>query len=92
MADHLSALPRPAEGTTSNHGLVELMIGLAASAPPMIPEAILGSLPAMRARMRGEAERRSACGGAFRRLDTVLPEISDLMTQAYFTHALVRSA
>lgn len=91
LAEHLSALPRPKEASASNHGLVDLAVSLAASARGMVLDAMLEASRPRRSRLR-TTDDIDPLRAAFGRLDLVLPQISDLLTQAYFTHALVRSA
>jgi uncharacterized alpha-E superfamily protein len=77
LADHLSNLPHPSDGPASGSGLMELAAGLIASARTMLPESIAEScLPGM------------AMRDAFARFDLLLPELSDVLTQSYFTHAI----
>jgi uncharacterized circularly permuted ATP-grasp superfamily protein/uncharacterized alpha-E superfamily protein len=81
LADHLSALPR--SGTAD--APVERAISLVAEARLMIGQAIIracsGSSNAGAAYASGEAMR-----AAFADLDDVLPQISSLLADAYFTH------
>jgi uncharacterized alpha-E superfamily protein len=96
LSEHLKALPRPSDSPRSSHGLIDMAITLTVTAQAAIPEAIAN---ASLARL-GRAASLGNSGGylgdplrpAFARLDALIPQISDLLTQAYFTHVLVRSA
>jgi uncharacterized circularly permuted ATP-grasp superfamily protein/uncharacterized alpha-E superfamily protein len=90
LAQHLAALPRPSDRAPSSGGLVALAENLAASARGLVSEAILEGSRSHLGRTRGEAQ--DPLRNAFRRLEILLGEISDLLTQAYFAHAVVRSA
>ena len=90
IADHLGALPRPSESLKSNRGLVDSAIHLTNTARTAVAEAIVaGSQPRSRTAIGDSGDPLRA---AFTRLDVLIPQISDLLTQAYFTHAVIRSA
>jgi uncharacterized circularly permuted ATP-grasp superfamily protein/uncharacterized alpha-E superfamily protein len=92
LSDHLIALPRPDESLPGKPGLVEAAIQLANAARQAVPEAIANACqPADRGRVAfgGQGDPLSP---AFARLDMLIPQISDLLTQAYFTHVAIRSA
>ncbi len=84
LAEHLAALPRPSDTLPSGSALVDSAMKLAIGARIAIPDAIANAC-----RLDGAGD---PLRGAFARLDTQIPRISDLLTQAYFTHALARSA
>jgi len=86
LAEHLSALPRPKEEAAGNRGLIELAVNYATMGRRMILEALAEG---GRERGPGDGEGLQA---VFGRLEMMLPQISDLMTQTYFTHVLARSA
>jgi uncharacterized circularly permuted ATP-grasp superfamily protein/uncharacterized alpha-E superfamily protein len=90
VADHLAALPRPAESLPGNAGLIDAAIQLAQSARHAVPDAIANACQAQPASdVEGGGDPLNP---AFARLDLLIPQISDLLTQAYFTHVAVRSA
>jgi uncharacterized alpha-E superfamily protein len=91
IEEHLAALPRPAEILPGNPGLVDAAIQLAISARHAAPEAIANACQSQagRAAFTGHGDPLNP---AFARLDMLIPRISDLLTQAYFTHVAVRSA
>jgi uncharacterized alpha-E superfamily protein len=89
LAEQMAALPQPSE-TTSNRGLLDLAVSLAGSARGMVFDAILEA--SKRRRSRSAIEEPDPLRSAFARLEMLLPQISDLLTQAYFTHVLARSA
>jgi uncharacterized circularly permuted ATP-grasp superfamily protein/uncharacterized alpha-E superfamily protein len=90
IADHLAALPRPSESLTSNRGLVDSAIHLTNTARNAVAECIIAGAPP---RGRGaSADSGNPLRAAFTRLDVLIPQISELLTQAYFTHAVIRSA
>jgi uncharacterized alpha-E superfamily protein len=91
LAEHLSALPRPAETLPGNPGLVDAALQLVNSARNAAPEAIANACHTERGRA-AFADHGDPLRPAFARLDMLLPQISNLLTQAYFTHVAVRSA
>jgi uncharacterized circularly permuted ATP-grasp superfamily protein/uncharacterized alpha-E superfamily protein len=88
LSEHLSLLPRPAAGARSGGGLIDTAITLTQSARVAIPEAIANASQSRSGRAASGDPLRPAFAG----LDILVPQISDLLTQAYFTHVLVRSA
>jgi uncharacterized alpha-E superfamily protein len=89
LAEHLAALPRPSDALPLGSALVDSAMKLAIGARVTIPDAIaIACRPHGHDGVSGEDPLR----GAFARLDMQIPRISDLLTQAYFTHALARSA
>jgi uncharacterized circularly permuted ATP-grasp superfamily protein/uncharacterized alpha-E superfamily protein len=91
VGEHLAALPRPAESLPGNPGLIDAAIQLTMSARHAVPEAIINACQIKGARSV-LAEQVDPLSPAFARLDMLIPQISDLLTQAYFTHVAVRSA
>jgi uncharacterized circularly permuted ATP-grasp superfamily protein/uncharacterized alpha-E superfamily protein len=91
IGGHLAALPRPAEGLPSNAGLIDSAIALTLAARNAVPDAILGASQRIGSRA-ALVDGNDPLRAAFTRLSTMIPQISDLLTQAYFTHVLVRSA
>jgi uncharacterized circularly permuted ATP-grasp superfamily protein/uncharacterized alpha-E superfamily protein len=90
LANHLAALPRPSESLPSSRGLVDTAIALALTAQAAVPEAIAtASAPRPGRPTTADSDPLRS---AFTRLSLLIPQISDLLTQAYFTHVLVRSA
>jgi uncharacterized circularly permuted ATP-grasp superfamily protein/uncharacterized alpha-E superfamily protein len=90
LEDHLAALPRPSGEQPSKRGLVDSAVHIAISAREAVPAAIAA---ACERGPRGIGDDGSdPLRPAFARLNTMIPQISDLLTQAYFTHVLVRSA
>jgi uncharacterized circularly permuted ATP-grasp superfamily protein/uncharacterized alpha-E superfamily protein len=87
LADHLAALPRPSDALPSGAALVDTAQKLARTALAAVPQAIADACQP-HGRLGGTDPLRDA----FAKLDLLIPQISDLLTQAYFTHALVRSA
>jgi len=91
LAEHLAALPRPREAAASGYGLIDMAAGLATSALGMIPDAVRAAALSPRDRAHGSGAN-DPLRTAFGPIDGLLPQISNLLTQAYFTHALSRSA
>lgn len=91
LSDHLSLLPRPSDSLPSNRGLIDSAAHLVEAARHALPDAIASAC-----QPRGPRGGFDGAGDplrpAFSRLDLLLPQISDLLTQAYFTHAIIRSA
>ncbi len=91
IADHLAALPRPAETLPASPGLIDAALHTAHAARAAIPEAIVHAC-----QLHGGRSSASSADDplrpAFARLEMLIPQISDLLTQAYFTHVIVRSA
>jgi uncharacterized alpha-E superfamily protein len=85
ISEHLGSLPRPAVSARSGSGLVDMAITLTQTARSAIPEAISNA-------SQSRSGRGDPLRPAFAGLDNLIPQISDLLTQAYFTHVLVRSA
>jgi uncharacterized alpha-E superfamily protein len=91
LLEHLELLPRPSESLFSNRGLIDSGVHLIEAARHALPEAIANASQPRAG--RGTAnDPGDPLRPAFARLDMLLPQISDLLTQAYFTHAVVRSA
>jgi uncharacterized alpha-E superfamily protein len=90
LADHLAALPRPSDALPPGNTLVDSAVRLAIAARTSVPQAIADACQP-RGSYRG-IDDADPLRSAFARLDMQIPQISDLLTQAYFTHALARSA
>jgi uncharacterized alpha-E superfamily protein len=91
LAEHIAALPRPSGNLPTDRGLIESAVKIALSARDAVPEAIAQACqPHLVRGSYGEME--DPLRPAFARLDRMIPQISDLLTQAYFTHVLTRSA
>jgi uncharacterized circularly permuted ATP-grasp superfamily protein/uncharacterized alpha-E superfamily protein len=92
---HLAHLPQSVAQEESAAGLVAHAAERVAAAMTMAREGIaVACRPALQQKKRGrsiQAENISM-RAAFSLLDTVLPEISDLLSRAYFTHAFARRA
>ncbi len=91
LAEHLAALPRPAGSLPTNRGLIDSAVHIAISAREAVPDAIVNACQQPRSRAIID-EQNDPLRPAFARLDMLIPQISDLLTQAYFTHVLIRSA
>jgi uncharacterized alpha-E superfamily protein len=87
LANHLAALPRPSDALPSSNALVDSAMRLAATARASVPDAI-----ARASRPQNGRDGADPLRDAFAKLDMQIPQISNLLTQAYFTHALARSA
>jgi uncharacterized alpha-E superfamily protein len=87
LADHLAALPRPSDALPSGTALVDSAIRVAVAARAAVPQAIADACQP-HDRFDGVDPLRDA----FAKLNMQIPQISDFLTQAYFTHALARSA
>jgi uncharacterized circularly permuted ATP-grasp superfamily protein/uncharacterized alpha-E superfamily protein len=87
LADHLAALPRPSDALPSGAALVDSALKLALAARTAVPQAIADAC-----QPHGRFDGADPLRDAFAKLDMQIPQISDLLTQAYFTHALARSA
>jgi len=91
LAEHIAALPRPSGSLPTDRGLIDAAVQIALSARDAVPEAIAHACQMRPGRgLTGEME--DPLRPAFARLDRLIPQISDLLTQAYFTHVLNRSA
>jgi uncharacterized circularly permuted ATP-grasp superfamily protein/uncharacterized alpha-E superfamily protein len=90
LAEHLSALPRPAENLPSSRGLIDSAVHIALSARDAVPDAIAQACQQRGTRAGDDAG--DPLRPAFARLDLLIPQISELLTQAYLTHVLIRSA
>jgi uncharacterized circularly permuted ATP-grasp superfamily protein/uncharacterized alpha-E superfamily protein len=90
LSDHLETLPRPSDSIPSNRGLIEGAFHLVEAARLALPDAIAQACQPRAARLADD--QSDPLRPAFSRLDMLLPQISDLLTQAYFTHAVTRSA
>ncbi len=91
LAEHLAALPRPSGSLPTDRGLIDSAVHIALSARDAVPDAIAHACQTRPIRtVSGEME--DPLRPAFARLDRMIPRISDLLTQAYFTHVLNRSA
>ena len=91
LAEHLAALPRPSGSLPTDRGLIEAAAQVALTAREAVPEAIANACQTHPIRgLSGEME--DPLRPAFTRLDRLIPQISELLTQAYFTHVLNRSA
>jgi uncharacterized circularly permuted ATP-grasp superfamily protein/uncharacterized alpha-E superfamily protein len=91
LAEHLAALPRPSGSLPTDRGLIDSAVHIALSARDAVPEAIEHACQTRPGR-GAPAEAEDPLRPAFARLDRLIPQISDLLTQAYFTHVLSRSA
>jgi len=91
LAEHIAALPRPSGSLPTDRGLIDSAVQIALTARDAVPEAIAHACRLRPVRgLTGEME--DPLRPAFARLDRLIPQISDLLTQAYFTHVLNRSA
>jgi uncharacterized circularly permuted ATP-grasp superfamily protein/uncharacterized alpha-E superfamily protein len=91
LAGHIAALPRPSGSLPTDRGLIDSAVQIALSARDAVPEAIAQACQPHP--VRGAfGEMEDPLRPAFARLDRMIPQISDLLTQAYFTHVLTRSA
>jgi len=91
LAEHIAALPHPSGSLPTDRGLIDSAIGIARAAHDAVPEAIAQACQPYPARgALGEME--DPLRPAFARLDRMIPQISELLTQAYFTHVLNRTA
>ncbi len=91
LAEHIAALPRPSGNLPTDQGLIDSAVHIAQSARDAVPDAILQACQPHP--VRGAfGEMEDPLRPAFARLDRMIPQISDLLTQAYFTHVLYRSA
>ena len=91
LAGHLAALPRPSGSLPTDRGLIDSAVKIALATRDAVPEAISQACQARPVRgLTGEME--DPLRAAFARLDRQIPQISDRLTQAYFTHVLTRSA
>lgn len=90
LAEHLAALPRPSGSMAAGGALVDSAFKLAIATRMTVPEAIVNACQPRGSRGAGDAA--DPLRDAFAKLDMQIPRISDLLTQAYFTHALARSA
>jgi uncharacterized alpha-E superfamily protein len=91
LAEHVAALPRPSGSLPTDRGLVESAVDVALTAREALPEAITQACQPYP--VRGAfGQMEDPLRPAFARLDRMIPQISDLLTQAYFTHVLNRSA
>jgi uncharacterized circularly permuted ATP-grasp superfamily protein/uncharacterized alpha-E superfamily protein len=91
LAEHLAALPRPSGSTPTDRGLIDSAVHIALSAREAVPDAIAHACQQRPAR-GPSGDPSDPLRSAFSRLDLLIPQISDLLTQAYFTHVLTRSA
>ena len=90
LVELLSALPRPSGSLPSNRGLIDSAVHIAISARDAVPDAIINACQQRGGRIGDDMG--DPLRPAFARLDILIPQISDLLTQAYFTHVLIRSA
>jgi uncharacterized circularly permuted ATP-grasp superfamily protein/uncharacterized alpha-E superfamily protein len=90
LAEHLAALPRPSGSLPTNRGLIDSAVHIAMSARDAVPDAIANACQQRGTRIGDDMG--DPLRPAFARLDILIPQISDLLTQAYFTHVLIRSA
>jgi uncharacterized alpha-E superfamily protein len=91
LTQHLAALPQPAGGTAGDlvartRDQVDLAGALAAEAIATATQA------ALRQKDIDAPDGTDSIRTAFAPLDAALPEISNLLSQAYFTHAFARRA
>ncbi len=91
LADHLAALPRPSGTLPMSRGLIDSAVHIALSARDAVPDAIVNACQ-QRSSRPGSEDLGDPLRPAFARLDMLMPQVSDLLTQAYFTHVLIRSA
>jgi uncharacterized alpha-E superfamily protein len=91
LAGHIAALPRPSGNLPTDQGLIDSAVHIAMFARDAVPDAIAQSCQPHP--VRGAfGEMEDPLRPAFAKLDRMIPQISDLLTQAYFTHVLSRSA
>jgi len=88
LSEHLASLPQPSGSRLSGGGSISSALHLVEAARKAMPEAIANAHPGAKGTIVDGDRMRAA----FAPLDRLLPQISDLLTQAYFTHALTRSA
>ncbi|HEX7775713.1 MAG TPA: circularly permuted type 2 ATP-grasp protein [Parvibaculum sp.] len=91
LAQHLAALPQPAGGTAGD--LVARTREQVDMASALVKEAIAAATQgALRHKDIDAPDGADSIRAAFAPLDAALPEISNLLSQAYFTHAFARRA
>jgi len=88
---HLAHLPQSSARDNAAAGLVALAAARVDAAKDLVKEGIAAAIRPVVAAKNEKAENISL-RTAFSQLDALLPEISDLLSRAYFTHALARRA
>ncbi|HUN49607.1 MAG TPA: circularly permuted type 2 ATP-grasp protein, partial [Candidatus Sulfotelmatobacter sp.] len=91
LDEHLDALPPPGAGNATGQEIIGRTRNLVRTARAMIGEGITTACTP-RQRRDGEDEAGDPMIAAFAALDLLLPEISNLIAQAYFVHAFARPA
>jgi uncharacterized circularly permuted ATP-grasp superfamily protein/uncharacterized alpha-E superfamily protein len=91
LTEHLEMLPRPSDSLPSSRGLIDSAFHLVEASRHALPDTIANACQP-RAPRGGPGDQGDPLRPAFARLDMLMPQISDLLTQAYFTHAVTRSA
>jgi len=91
---HLSHLPRTSAQDNAAAGLMALAAERVGAAKAMVNEGIAMACRSAPAPEMGKPENSEniSLRAAFSLLASLLPEISDLLSRAYFTHALARRA
>jgi uncharacterized alpha-E superfamily protein len=97
---HLALLPQSITRDGAAAGLVSMAAERVAAALTMVREAVQiasrpnvpGKTPAAKKGAEAGDSENNSLRTAFSLLDAVLPEISDLLSRAYFTHAFARRA
>jgi len=94
LSYHLFALPQSEGEAGSPQSQVNKARDLADQAHALVGASITAASKACVVRPLGddEIDMQDTMRHAFDEIDRILPEISDLLTQAYFTHALARQA
>jgi uncharacterized alpha-E superfamily protein len=91
LDEHLTALPPANAGSPAGQGAIGRTRNLVRTARAMIGECItLACAP--RPRRHGVVDDNDPMTEAFAPIDSLLPEISNLISQAYFIHAYARPA
>ncbi|HEX4505782.1 MAG TPA: circularly permuted type 2 ATP-grasp protein [Alphaproteobacteria bacterium] len=91
LAEHIAALPRPSGALPTDRGLIDSAVRISLAARDAVADAIVKACQPYPVRSAlGEME--DPLRPAFARLDRMIPQISELLTQAYFTHVLNRTA
>ncbi len=91
LDEHLTALPPPSAGSQLGQGAIGRTRNLVRTARTIIGECIVAAC-APSAPRHGVAEDGDPMIAAFAPIDALLPDISNLISQAYFIHAFARPA
>ncbi len=91
LSSHLACLPHVSSGSMIS--VVALAAQRVGEAMALVPQAVAkASHGTLKKRTAGAAPENNSIRAAFSLLDEVLPEISNLLSRAYFTHAFARRA